>query len=69
MEQSTLKKFIREIQLASFVAMHSKVFFFCNNFYMHSKAATRFVFSVELEKLALTKIWPRRFEMCVEFNY
>ena len=36
---------------------------------MHSKAATRFVFSVELEKLALTEIWPRKFEMCAELNY
>ena len=36
---------------------------------MHSKAATRLVFSVELEKLALTEIWPRKFEMCAELNY
>ena len=67
MEQSTLKKFIREIQFAGFVAMAAfESFLFCNNFYMHSKAATCFVFWVELEKLALKKILTRRFETCLE---
>ena len=46
MGQSTL---IREIQLASFAERHSR-------------AATCFVFSVELKKLAVTKILPRVYE-------
>ena len=40
MEQSTLKKFIREIQFAGFAAMHMR-------------AATCLGYSVELEKLAV----------------
>ena len=36
---------------------------------MHSRATTWLVFSVELEKRALTKILPRRSEMCAVFNY
>ena len=49
------KKLIREIliQFAGFAAMRSR-------------AATCFVFPVELEELAVAKILPRRFEMCVE---
>ena len=39
----------REIQLASFAVRHSR-------------AATCFVFSVELKKLAVTKILPRVYE-------
>ena len=35
---------------------------------MYSRAATCFGYSVELEKLAVTKILPRRLEMCVEFQ-
>ena len=49
------KRFIHEIQSAGFAAMHSR-------------AVTCFVFSVEREKLAVTKIMPRRFKMCVEVS-
>ena len=44
--QSTL---IREIQFVSFAVIHSR-------------AATCFVFSVELKKLAVTKVLPRVYE-------
>ena len=43
---------IHKVQSAGFAAMHLRAI----------------VFSVERKKLAVTKIFPRRFKLCVEFS-
>jgi len=35
---------------------------------IHEIQSAGFVLSVEREKLAVTKIFPRRFKLCVEFS-